>query len=152
MLVKQLQKKEGLFEVLSTQDSIHVLKHHSSGTITYSVFAPVSHLAYGCLRSSDTELLFMERMDKKENMLDIALCNPDLRPQPSEVYGWIATPTYASFVLNGEWALADGECSEKVLLIESKSAATTIKAVLSEGEPLYLKLKRKASNGCSSVK
>ena len=152
MLVKQLQKKEGLFEVLSTQDSIHVLKHHSSGTITYSLFAPASHLAYGCLRSSDTELLFMERMDKKENMLDIALCNPDLRPQPSEVYGWIATPTYVSFVLNGEWALADGECSEKVLLIESKSAATTIKAVLSEGEPLYLKLKRKASNGCSSVK
>mgnify|MGYP000387170450 CR=1 FL=1 len=149
MLVKQLRKKGELFEVLSTQDSVHALKHHSSGTIAYSLFAPVSHLSYGCLHSSDTELLFMERMDKKEKTLDIALCNPNLRPQPSKVYGWIATPTYASFVLNGEWSLAGGEHMDRVLLIESKSTATTIKVALSEGEPLCLKLKRKASDDSS---
>ena len=40
MLAKQLQKKEGLFEVLSAGDSAHILKHHSSGTIAYSLFAP----------------------------------------------------------------------------------------------------------------
>ena len=152
MLVKQLRKKRGLFEVLSTRDSVHVLRHHSSGTIAYSLFAPVSHLSYGCLRSSDTELLFMERMDKKKGTLDVALCNPNLRPQPSKAYGWIATPTYASLVLNGEWALVDVECSEKVLLIESKATATTIKVALSEGEPLYLKLEKRTSNDSFSVK
>lgn len=151
MLAKQLQKKEGLFEVLSAGDSAHILKHHSSGTIAYSLFAPAPHLSYGCLRSSDTELLLMEKMDKKKDTLDIALCNPNLRPQPSKVYGWIATPTYASLVLDGEWVLADGESPEKVLLIESKPVGTTIKVTLSEGEPFYLKLKRKTSNGFSSV-
>lgn len=139
-LSKQLDKKGKVFEILSTQDSIHVLKYLPSGITAYSLFAPASNLSYGCLRSSDTEMLFMERMEKQKGMLGIALCNPNLRPQPLKEFGWTATPTYTTFVLTGSWILNHQGQSGNILSIQNEVSTTTITVVLSEGEPLYLEL------------
>lgn len=145
-LSKQLEGKGKVFEILSTQDSIHALKHLSSGITAYSLFAPALNLSYGCLRSSDTEMLFMERMDKSKGTLSIAVCNPNLRPQPLKEFGWIATPTYTTFVLNGSWKLKDRRQSGDVLFIQNEASATTITVVLTEGEPLYLELIETGNN------
>lgn len=144
-LAGKLRKKGELFDVLSTQDSVHVLKHLPSGTIAYSLFAPASGMSYGQLRSSDSELLLMEKMDQKTEILHLALCNPNLRPQSSKEFGWIATPTHASLELDGDWKLNVKPSSEKVVSLQSTPKGTTIQVVLSEGEPLYLDLVRNTS-------
>lgn len=144
-LAKRLQKDGDLLDVLSTQDSTHVLKHHPSGTLAYALFAPASDFHYGYLHSSNTEMLFMERMEQRTETLHIALCNPNLRPQPSKEFGWISTPTYTTFVLNGDWKLVEEQTSEKILSLRVDSSKTTIKVALTEGEPLYLRLFTKAS-------
>ena len=141
-LSKKLSNNEEIFEVLSTRDSIHALRHIPSGTIAYSLFVPASNLSYGNLRSSDTEMLFMEKMDKKKGILDIALCNPNLRPQPSKEFGWIATPTYTTFTLNGCWKLEGQPHPANVLLLQNTASTTTVTVMLSEGAPLYLRLQK----------
>lgn len=138
-LSKRWSQKGKKLEVLSTQDSVHALKHIPSGTIAYSLFAPASNLTFGSLRSSDTEMLFMERMNPQNGTLDLALCNPNLRPQPSKEFGWMATPTHTTFVLNGKWQLNDKDHSETILEFQTEASVTKVTVMLSEGETLYLK-------------
>lgn len=131
------QEKEELFKVLALQDSLHILKHLPSATTAYAVFAPVQNLSYGMLRASETELLVMERLDKSGKKLNLALCNPNLRPV-KEGKDWLPTPTKVSIELKGVWK-AEGN-AENVTLEKNSSGNTILKTTLSEGNPMYVAL------------
>lgn len=136
--------KNGLFEVRQHQDSLHILKHAPSGTLAYAIFAPVrSPLGEGVLCSSDTELLVMERrfgQEKGEQLLELAVCNPDLRPVPVEGgKEWVSTPTISTLTLRGIWLLR-AEDTTGVLSCSYEKSHTKLVLRLEEGLPLYLKL------------
>ena len=140
--VKQLQESGTLFDIKATEDSIHVIKHKPSNTIAYALFVPAKALNYGVLRSTSSELLLMERLNNRGEELEITMCNPNLRPQAHKKYGWVATPTEVSLLLDGVWKLGEGQDQKDGLILSNTSSQTVVKAVLKEGFSLSLNLER----------
>lgn len=141
--MKELAKKqeqEKLFKVITAQDSVHIVKYLPTSTIAYALFAPVSDLSAGVVCASKTELLVMERPDKSGSGLELALCNPNLRPKTIGKNNWRTTPTEASIELKGKWAVKSGDESQKITLEENAAGNTVLKTVLSEGMPVYVSL------------
>ncbi len=137
---KRFSRKGGIFEVKQQQDSLHVVKHIPSGTVAYSLFAPVAGLKDGVLRSSDTELLLMERLAGSQ--LDIAVCNPDLCPKTDKYYGWISTPTTATLTFEGSW-LPDEASQKEIVSVSQAGGQTLVVVKLEDGAPRYLKFNKK---------
>lgn len=143
--MKEIVKKqeEGkLFEVVSGQDSLHVVKFHPAMTTAYTFFAPASGLSYGVLRASDTELLVMERVNMAGNGLELALCNPNLRPHTIRKNYWIAQPTPMIVELQGVWKQKPGKEVPGLKLEQNTEGNTLVKAELTEGIPIYISLIR----------
>lgn len=142
--MKELAKKQEkgkLFEVAAAQDSVHIVKHLPTSITAYALFVPAANLTSGVLYGSQTELLVMERLDKTGRTLNLALCNPNLRPV-KEGNNWTSTPTQVSVELKGEW-MAETENKDLHLSLEKNSRGNTVlKTVLSEGNPLYVSLKK----------
>lgn len=133
---------KGVFEVKQHQDSLHVLEHLPSETLAYALFAPASSLQEGFFRSSDTPLLLMERSCKKEDVLELAVCSPDLRPVLSgDKKEWVSTPTVSTLMFDGNWRLADARM-KGVLSCSYEGTCTKIVLELKEGLPLYLELRK----------
>lgn len=133
---------KGVFEVKQHQDSLHVLKHLPSETLAYALFAPASSLQEGFFRSSDTPLLLMERSCKKEDVLELAVCSPDLRPVLSgDKKEWVSTPTVSTLMFDGNWRLADAT-TKSVLSCSYEGTCTKIVLELKDGLPLYLELRK----------
>lgn len=82
----------------------------------------------------------MERVDKSGSGLELALCNPNLRPKTIGKNNWRATSTEASIELKGKWAVKSGDESQKITLEENAAGNTILKTVLSEGMPVYVSL------------
>ena len=141
--MKELAKKqeqEKLFKVITAQDSVHIVKYLPTSTIAYALFAPVSNLSAGVVCASKTELLVMERLDKSGSGLELALCNPNLRPKTIGKNNWRTTPTQASIELKGKWTVKSGDESQKITLEENAAGNTVLKTVLSQGMPVYVSL------------
>lgn len=140
--------ENGLFEVRQHQDSLHILKHIPSGTLAYAIFAPVRSLREGVLCSSDTELLVMERcfgQEKGEEFLELAVCNPDLRPASVEDgREWVSIPTITTLTFDGIW-LPETEDTTGVLSCSYEESHTKLVLKLEEGLPLYLKFHKPVS-------
>lgn len=140
---KSLFSKNGVFEIKQHRDSLHVLKHIPSGTIAYALFAPASSLQEGILRSSDTELLIMERTSGLKNVLELAICNPNLRPTlATGSKDWISTPTISTLVLDGIWQLSD-IAKKSIQSISHLGNYTKIVIELHESLPFFVKLNSK---------
>lgn len=134
------QEKERIFKVVATGDSVHVVKHLPSATTAYAFFAPAANLSAGVVCASETELLVMERPDKTGKKLELALCNPNLRPKTIAKNNWQPTPTQVSIELKGTWALEAGNKEQKVSLKRNSRGNTVLKTSLSEGCPIYVSL------------
>ncbi|WP_294617445.1 polysaccharide lyase family 8 super-sandwich domain-containing protein [uncultured Bacteroides sp.] len=132
---KRFTGKGGIFEVRQQQDSLHIVKHTPSHTTAYALFAPATGLKEGALLAADSELLLLERISGKQ--LSVAVCNPDLRPQPDKYYGWISTPTNATLTFRGTWALDATSNAENVSVTHS-DGQTRVTVTLEEGFPRYL--------------
>ena len=139
ILAEQL-KKNKIFNVISQQDSVHIVKHLPTNTLAYALFAPVSGLDAGYITESDTELLVMERSDKQTKELKLALCNPDLRPQTLDK-GWMETPTQVVLKLKGNWKVVSSSQQSDLRVEKSSNSETVLKVTLKEGAPLYISLK-----------
>ena len=61
----------------------------------------------------------MERLDKSGSGLELALCNPNLRPKTIGKNNWRTTPTQASIELKGKWTVKSGDESQKITLEEN---------------------------------
>ena len=134
------QEKGELFKVLVAQDSIHVVKHIPSASTAYALFAPATNLSCGVVCASETELLLMERLDKTGKNLNLALCNPNLRPETIGKNNWRPTPTQAVVELKGNWAMKAGSQDQRVSLEKNSRGNTVLRTVLSEGSPVYVSL------------
>lgn len=139
-LSKRLFHKKGIFDIRQQQDSLHIVKHIPSGTLAYALFAPATALEEGVLQASDTPLLLMERRSKKKNLLELAVCSPDLRPKPTGGSGkeWTSTPTLTTLLLKGNWQ-ASGSEGESLITCSYQEGKTKVVLELKEGLPLYLK-------------
>lgn len=136
------QEKSELFKVIAAKDSVHIVKHLPTATMAYTLFAPAADLSAGVLCASATELVVMERLDKKGQKLSLALCNPNLRPVKTGNKTWKSTPTEASIELKGTWT-AEGEGSETISLEKNDRGNTILRTVLNEGNPVYVSLVKK---------
>lgn len=138
-VIKQ-QEKGRLFDIVEQGDSLHVVRHLNSKSLAYAFFAPAANLTYGAVRGSDTELLVIERIDKKTGELQLALCNPNLRPMASGK-SWVETPTNTVLSLNGKWTIQTS--SDINAIVESDEGSNGIlKVVLKQGAPVYVTLKK----------
>ena len=137
------QEKEGLFKVMASQDSVHIVKHLPTATTAYALFAPAVNLSNGVLLASVTELLVMERLNKAGNKLNLALCNPNLRPKKLDNKNWQSTPTEASIELKGVWAMETENQDSEISLEKNSRGNTVLKTHLSEGNPVYVSLVKK---------
>lgn len=137
------QEKERIFKVITAQDSVHVIKHLPSATTAYAFFAPASNLSAGVVCASETELLVMERPDKTGKKLELALCNPNLRPETIAKNNWKPTPTQVSIELKGKWTVEAGDKDLQVSLENNSRGNTILKTTLFEGSPAYVSLVNK---------
>lgn len=134
------QEKDELFKVLAAQDSVHVVKHLPSASTAYALFAPATNLPYGVVYASQTELLLLERLGQKGENLDLALCNPNLRPETISKNNWKPTPTPAVIELKGSWTMKAGTKHTEITLEKNNRGNTVLKTLLSEGSPVYISL------------
>ncbi|WP_307757614.1 chondroitinase family polysaccharide lyase [uncultured Mediterranea sp.] len=137
---KLFHKKKGIFEICQQADSLHIIKHKPSKTLAYALFAPAKSLQDGFLQASDTPLLLMERFSKKENLLDLAICSPDLRPQnDKEKKTWKSSPTHSTLIFKGCWHVK--RCLDKSILSCSPDGEyTKLTVELKDGLPCYIQL------------
>lgn len=134
------QEKGELFKVLVAQDSIHVVKYLPLASTAYALFAPATNLSCGVVCASETELLLMERLDKTGKNLNLALCNPNLRPETIGKNNWKPTPTQAAVELKGNWVMKAGSQDQRISLEKNSRGNTVLRTVLSEGSPVYVSL------------
>lgn len=137
---KLFDKRKGIFDIRQHQDSLHVVRHLPSRTLAYALFAPASSLHEGFLCSADTPLLLMERLSPKADVLEIAVCSPDLKPQNQKgSKEWIATSTRTTLVLSGNWKPINTE-DNGILSYSNEKETTRLVLELKEGLSLYLRL------------
>lgn len=137
------QEKEELFKTVLVKDSLHIVKHMPTSTTAYAIFAPTSGLNYGAICSSNSELLVMERADKAGKELQLAICNPNLRPEVIDKNNWKPTPTQLELELKGGWTVKADSENKDILLEKNGKGNTVLKTLLSEGNPVYVFLIRK---------
>lgn len=137
------QEKERIFKVTTAQDSVHVIKHLTSATTAYAFFAPASNLSAGVVCASETELLIMERPDKTGKKLELALCNPNLRPETIAKNNWKPNPTQVVIELKGTWTAGAGNMEQPISLEKNSRGNTVLRTSLSEGNPIYVSLLNK---------
>ncbi len=136
------QKTGTLFEVMTERDSLHVVKYHPTSTIAYSFFAPASGLTCGIVHASATELLVMERLDKNNDKLELAICNPNLRPKTIRKNYWYTMATPMEVELLGKWKITAGKDAQGLTIEQNNAGNTVLKAKLTEGNPIYVTLKK----------
>ena len=137
------QKMGMLFEVMTERDSLHVVKYHPTSTIAYTFFAPASSLTCGTVHASATELLVMERLDKNNDKLELAICNPNLRPKTIRKNYWYTMATPMEVELLGKWEITGGKDVQGLTIEQNNAGNTVLKAKLTEGTPIYVTLKNK---------
>lgn len=140
--VARLQEAGKLFEVMEAQDSVHVVRYNPASTTAYAFFAPASGLSCGALRASSTELLVMERCSEGGERLELALCNPNLRPKRSGKNVWAARPTQMAVELAGVWKVEPGKEVPGLSVAHTEGGNTVLSAELIEGNPIYVSLKK----------
>ncbi|MBX9187172.1 chondroitinase [Bacteroides sp. K03] len=134
-------KENGAFDVRQHQDSLHVLKHIASNTLAYALFAPAKFLQEGMLCSVDSPLLLMERAEPENEILKLAVCSPDLRPEMTEDgKKWHSVPTVSTLILRGGWKLT-GSFPKGVSSCSKVGNNTELVLILKDGLPLYITLK-----------
>lgn len=99
----------------------------------YSIFTAMSDLNFGCVKSTGSEMLLMEKLDTEKKTLSLAVANPNLRPKDDETYGWVATPTETNIVVDGEWVLSQDV--DGIVVTPQSDNTTMITLTLAEGEP-----------------
>lgn len=150
LAAKMANKGGEVFEIKAQNEKLHALTYKPGKVTAYSIFTAVDGLNYGRLKSAASEMLLMEKPGSNDKLLSLAISNPNLRPQADNVYGWVATPTQTSVVLDGEWVL-NGEAMEGVTLTPQSDKTTKIDLTLTDGEPVYIDLVDKDAVGIETV-
>ena len=138
--IAQKQETERLFKVLAKHDSLHIIKHIPTSTVAYTLFAPATRLTYGAVYASSTEILIIERLDS--NKLELAICNPNLRPKVLRKNYWIPTATPMHIELKGLWDVKTCNGNTKIATEHHSKGYTILKGKLTEGAPIYVTLEK----------
>ena len=150
LAAKMANKGGEIFEIKAQNEKLHALAYKPAKVTAYSIFTAVDGLNFGRLKSTASEMLLMEKPGVNDKMLSLAISNPNLRPQADNVYGWVATPTQTSIVLDGEWVL-NGDAIDGVTITPQSDKTTKIDLTLTEGEPVYIDLVDKDAVGITTV-
>lgn len=94
-----------IFKVEAQNDKLHALTYKSQGITAYTFFGAVDGLGFANVKSSDSELLLMEKADTGAKSISFAAANPNLRPKTHDLFKWIEQETNATIVVKGEWKL-----------------------------------------------
>ncbi|MEG1587107.1 MAG: DUF4627 domain-containing protein [Bacteroidales bacterium] len=139
MKAKSSQLANGeIYEVKAKTENVHALFYKPAGIMAYTCFGPVEKLNYGMLKSTTAEMLLMEKADLKKGTVSFAIANPNLRPENHPVYGWTATPTSVSLVLNKKLNFVSS--SDQITVTDQEDGTTRVDLVLEEGAPVYFTL------------
>ena len=138
-----------IFEIKAQNEKLHALTYKPANVTAYSIFTAMSDLNFGCVKSTGSEMLLMEKLDAEKKTLSLAVANPNLRPKNDETYGWIATPTETNIVVDGEWVLSQDV--DGVVVTPQSDNTTMITLTLAEGEPVYIELIDKDAVGIGNV-
>ena len=150
LAAKMANKGGEIFEIKAQNEKLHALAYKPAKVTAYSIFTAVDGLNFGRLKSTASEMLLMEKPGVNDKMLSLAISNPNLRPQADNVYGWVATPTQTSIVLDGEWVM-NGDAIDGVTITPQSDKTTKIDLTLTEGEPVYIDLVDKDAVGITTV-
>ena len=150
LAAKMANKGGEIFEIKAQNEKLHALTYKPAKVTAYSIFTAVDGLNFGRLKSTASEMLLMEKPGANDKMLSLAISNPNLRPQADNVYGWVATPTQTSIVLDGEWVL-NGDAMDGVTITPQSDKTTKIDLTLTDGEPVYIDLVDKDAVGITTV-
>ena len=150
-LVAKMSNKGGeIFEIKAQNEKLHALNYKPAKVMAYSIFTAVDGLNFGRLKSAASEMLLMEKPGVNDKLLSLAISNPNLRPKADDVYGWVATPTQTSIVLDGEWIM-NGDAKDGVTITAQSDKTTKIDLTLTDGEPVYIDLVDKNAVGITTV-
>ena len=138
-----------IFEIKAQNEKLHALTYKPANVTAYSIFTAMSDLNFGCVKSTGSEMLLMEKLDTEKKTLSLAVANPNLRPKDDETYGWVATPTETNIVVDGEWVLSQDV--DGVVVTPQSDNTTMITLTLAEGEPVYIELIDKDAVGIGNV-
>ena len=150
LAAKMANKGGEIFEIKAQNEKLHALTYKPAKVTAYSIFTAVDGLNFGRLKSTASEMLLMEKPGVNDKMLSLAISNPNLRPQTDNVYGWVATPTQTSIVLDGEWVM-NGDAIDGVTITPQSDKTTKIDLTLTDGEPVYIDLVDKNAVGITTV-
>ena len=150
LAAKMANKGGEIFEIKAQNEKLHALTYKPAKVTAYSIFTAVDGLNFGRLKSTASEMLLMEKPGVNDKMLSLAISNPNLRPQADNVYGWVATPTQTSIVLDGEWVM-NGDAIDGVTITPQSDKTTKIDLTLTDGEPVYIDLVDKDAVGITTV-
>ena len=138
-----------IFEIKAQNEKLHALTYKPANVTAYSIFTAMSDLNFGCVKSTGSEMLLMEKLDTEKKTLSLAVANPNLRPKDDETYGWVATPTETNIVVDGEWVLSQDV--DGIVVTPQSDNTTMITLTLAEGEPAYIELIDKDAVGIGNV-
>ena len=150
LAAKMANKGGEVFEIKAQNEKLHALTYKPAKVTAYSIFTAVDGLNFGRLKSTASEMLLMEKPGVNDKVLSLAISNPNLRPQADNVYGWVATPTQTSIVLDGEWVM-NGDAIDGVTITPQSDKTTKIDLTLTDGEPVYIDLVDKDAVGITTV-
>ena len=74
------------------------------------------------------------------NGLELALCNPNLRPEMLRKNYWESRPTPMAIELKGKWKLKPDKKVSGLTIGQNERGNTILKAKLAEGNPIYVSL------------
>ncbi len=134
-----------IYKIEACNDKLHALTYKPRGIVSYTFFGAVEGLDFGMVKSTDSEMLLMEKYNEQGKTIDFAVTNPNLRPESHPLLGWVDTPTDANIIVKGEWKLKTAV--EGVTATILSDGTTRISIHIEKGEPLYFTLLDKDASG-----
>lgn len=139
-----------VFKVEAQSDKLHALTYKPQGITAYTFFGAADGLGFANVKSSDSELLLMEKPDTEAKTISFAAANPNLRPKTHDLFKWIEQETDATIVVKGEWKLQNAVDGVSVTILADGN--TQVSLHLEQGEPVYFTLQDPNATGVSEVK
>lgn len=138
-----------IFKVEAQNDKLHALTYKPQGITAYTFFGAVDGLSFANVKSSDSELLLMEKVDTGAKTISFAAANPNLRPKTHDLFKWIEQETNATIIVKGEWKLQ--KAVDGVSVTTLADGNTQVSLHLEQGEPIYFTLQDPNVTGISDV-
>ncbi len=129
-----------VYTIHEQSDNMHALIYRPLNITACSFFKAVDNLSLNLIKSVSGENLLMFKPNPNETSYDLAVCNPNLRPQANSTYDWVATSSTITYTLKGTWF--PGGTYENVVFSHPVSDETQMTVTCKEGETTYIRIKK----------